>query len=159
MGEGEFALVRQELEIALGPTLEYVGDHDVYSTIVDVASLQRDEAGIRTYAPAAEEVALRYEHKLYLGVVCRAWSVAHRLAGEFDQAEARLSRALSLFEALGTRWQIGRTLFEQGELALARGRLAEAREYLTLALAQFEAMSARPDAERTRVMLNRIETS
>ena len=145
--------------MALGPTFEYVGDHDVYSTLVDVAALQRDEVGIRTYAPLAEEFALRYEHKLYLGVVSRAWSVAHRLSGEYDQAEARLSRALSLFEALGARWQIGRTLFEQGELALARGRLAEARDHLTRALAEFEAMRARPDAERTRVMLSRVGTS
>ena len=123
---------------------------------MDVASLQRDEAGIRAYAPAAEELALRYEHKLYLGVVCRAWSVAHRLAGEYDQAEARLSHALSLFEDLGARWQIGRTQFEQGELALARGQVAEAHDHLTRALAEFEAMRALPDAERTRVMLSRV---
>ena len=145
--------------MALGPTFEYVGDHDVYSALVDVASLQRDEAGIRVYAPVAEEYALRYEHKLYLGVVCRAWSVAHRLSGEYDQAEARLSRAQSLFEALGARWQIGRTLFEQGELALARGRPAEARDHLTGALAEFEAMRAGPDKERTRAMLSRMDSS
>src|SRR4051812_20528806 len=110
MGEGEFALVRQELEMAFGQSeqYEYVGDHDVHTAMVDVASLQRDEAAIRAYAPAAEDLAIRHEHMLYRGIIARAWGVAHTLAGEYDQAEARLAQALTVFGEMGTRWQIGR---------------------------------------------------
>jgi len=42
--------------------------------------------------------------------------VAHRLAGETTEAEARLKQVLALFSSLSTRWQLGRTLFELGEL-------------------------------------------
>src|SRR5437868_734424 len=106
MAEDEFVLVRQELEMALGQSgTDDIGQHDVQTTLVDVASLQYDEAAIRHYAPAAEALAVRCEHKLYQGVVCRAWGVAHRLAGEYEQAEARFNQALALFTPLGTRWQ------------------------------------------------------
>src|SRR5258707_10145808 len=152
MGEGEFALVRQELDVAFGQSemFDYVGDHDVHTTIVDVASLQRDEAGIRRFAPAAEELALRYDHKLYRAVISRAWGVAHTLAGEYDQADARFNQALALLTPLGTRWQIGRTHFEMGELAVARGDRAAAQASFERAVADFEAMRAAPDPARAR---------
>src|SRR4051812_37234911 len=158
MGEGEFALVRQELEMAFGQSeqYEYVGDHDIHTALVDVASLQRDEAGIRTHAPAAEELSVRYDHKLYRGVVCRAWGVAHTLAGEYGQAEARLTQALTIFRQMGTRWQIGRTEFELGELAVARGDRPEARDHFSLALAAFDAMRAEPASTRTRSALEQL---
>jgi tetratricopeptide (TPR) repeat protein len=161
MGEGEFALVRQELEVAFGQseTFDYVGDHDVHTTLVDVAALQRDEAAIRVYAPAAEELAIRYGHKLYQGVVCRAWGVAHRLGGEFDQAEDRFNHALSLFTALGTHWQLGRTYFETGELAAARGDKADARANFAQAIAAFEAMRAGPDLARARAALEQLNSN
>jgi hypothetical protein len=60
---------------------------------------------------------------------------------------------LELFRGLDTRWQIGRTLFELGELAAARGEAAGAREHFTLALAAFEEMKAAPDAARARAAL------
>jgi tetratricopeptide (TPR) repeat protein len=161
LGEGEFALVRHELEIAFGQTeaFEYVGDHDVYTTLVDVACLQRDDAAIRTHAPAAEELAIRHDHKLYRGVISRAWGVAHRLAGEYDQAEARFSQAHEFFADLGTRWQIGRTHFEQGELAVARGDHAGARAHFDQAMAAFEFMRATPDLARTRAALEQLNSS
>ena len=158
MGEGEFALVRRELDTAFGLSqdFEYVGDHDVHTALVDVASLQRDEAAIRAYAPPAEALAIRYDHKLYQGIISRAWGVAHRLAGEFDLAGARFSQALSLFTGLGARWQLGRTHFELGELAVARGDTAEARACFNRASADFEAMRAAPDLERARAALERL---
>jgi hypothetical protein len=155
MGVGEFAHVRQELEVAFGQTVEfeYVGDHDVQISLVDVAALQRDEAGIRQYAPPAEALAIRLDHKLYHAIVCRAWGVAHRLAGEWDQAEARFNQALALLAPVGARWQIGRTHFERGELGLARGDRSAARAAFTLALGDFEFMRALPDLGRTRAAL------
>jgi len=158
MGEGEFALVRHELDLAFGQNqeFEYVGDHDVHTALVDVASLQRDEAAIRAYAPPAEALAIRYDHKLYQGIICRAWGVAHRLAGEFDEAGARFNQALNFFTPLGTRWQIGRTHFELGELAVVRCDTAQARASFTLASANFEAMRAAPDLARARAALEEL---
>jgi tetratricopeptide (TPR) repeat protein len=125
--------------------------------LADAAAQQRDEAALRHYAPLAEEAARRYDHKLYQAITHRAWGVAHRLAGEHAEAEARLSQALELFRGLDTRWQIGRTLFELSELAATRGEAAMAREQLSLALAAFEEMKAAPDAARPRAILETLK--
>lgn len=156
MGEGEFALVRQHLEAALNLSLSWVGDHDVYATLTDAASRQGDEAAIRQFAPRAEELAARYGHTLYQAIAHRAWGVAHRLAGEYATAEARLNQALDLFSGLNPRWQIGRTLFELGTLNAAQTNIGGARDYFTRALRAFEEMRAAPDAARTREVLERI---
>jgi tetratricopeptide (TPR) repeat protein len=105
-----------------------------------MAVLQRDEAGIRQYAPQAEELATRYSHTLYQAVTHRAWGVAHRLASEYSEAKARLNQALELFSDLNTRWQMGRTLYELGELAGARMDIAKARDYFIRAQSAFEEM-------------------
>ena len=153
MAEGEFALVRQHLEHALGKTATWVGEHDLYAMLADAAAQQRDEAALQQYAPLAEEAAARYDHKLYRAIAHRARGVAHRLKGEYTEAEVRLRQALGLFRGLDTRWQIGRTLFELGELTRARGDSTGAREHFALALAAFGEMKAAPDAARTRAAL------
>ena len=101
--------------------------------LADAAAEQRDAQALAQYAPLAEELAARYDHKLYRAIAHRAWGVAHRLAGHYDESEARLHQALELFQALNTRWQIGRTLFELGELASARTESTAAPEYFTRA--------------------------
>src|SRR5512141_1692669 len=121
------------MEVSLHSSSAWIADHDIYATLVDMAVLQRDEAGIRQYAPHAEELAARYGHSLYQAVTHRAWGVAHRLAGEYPESEGRLSQALSLFSGLNTRWQMGRTLFELGELAVAQKNIDMARDYFTRA--------------------------
>ena len=144
------------MEASLHSSSEWVSDHDIYAILVDMAVLQRDEAGIRQYTPQAEELAMRYGHTLYQAIAHRAWGVAHRLAGEYPEAEARLNQALDLFSGLNTRWQIGRTLFELGELAAAQTDAAQARDHFTRALTAFEAMHAAPDVARTRAALERV---
>jgi len=126
----------------------------VLAMLTDVAALELDEAAIRQYAPQAEELAIRYDHGLYQAIVHRAWGVAHRLAGEYPQSEARLNTALAVFRRLNTRWQIGRTLFEQGELACSKDEISEARQAFSLALSAFEEMKAAPDVTRTRAALD-----
>lgn len=145
------------MEVSLHSSAWWVGDHDIYATLVDMAVLQRDEAGIRQYAPQAEELARRYSHTLYQGITHRAWGVAHRLAGEYPEAETRLNQALDLFNGLNTRWQIGRTLFELGELAAAQKDIATAREYFERAQVAFEEMHAAPDAIRTQKALEMLK--
>lgn len=147
------------MEVSLHSSSAWIADHDIYATLVDMAVLQRDEAAIRQHAPQAEQLARRYGHTLYLAIAHRAWGVAHRLAGEYPEAEARLNQALELFNGLNTRWQMGRTLFELGELASAQKNIPAAREYFGHAQVAFEEMRAAPDAVRTQAALERLEGS
>jgi tetratricopeptide (TPR) repeat protein len=153
MAEGEFALVRNYLEIGLNKTAEWIGEHDLYAMLADAAAQQRDESALRKYAPLAEELASRYDHKLYQAIAHRAWGVAHWMAGQHAESKTRLDQALELFQQLDTRWQIGRTLFEMGELALSRNENKDAHEYFSRALSTFSSMGAMPDATRTREKL------
>jgi tetratricopeptide (TPR) repeat protein len=156
MAEGEFALVQKYLEIGLNKTAAWVGEHDLYAMLADAAVQQRDEAALQKYAPLAEEFASRYDHKLYQGIAHRAWGVSHRLAGHYAESRTRLQQALELFQQLDTRWQIGRTFFELGELDLARVENTQAREQFSRALSAFEAMGASPDLARTREKLTMV---
>ena len=133
-------------------------DHEVYMTLADTAVELRDLGAISKYAPELEELASRDSHRLYLAIAHRALGVGHRLAEEHAAAETRLRQALELFTKLGARWQIGRTLFELGELNRERSQNgAKAREYFAQALGSFEEMQAKPDAERTRAALDSLE--
>lgn len=150
LAEGEFALVRHHLEEALQTSDTTLGDHDLYAMLAEAAARQRDQVALRQYAPLAETMAAHYSDTLNQAIAQRAWGVAHRLAGEYADAEARLNQALALFRGLDTRWQIGRTLYELGELAVTCTDVAAAQDYFSRALAAFEEMRAAPDAARTR---------
>lgn len=150
MAEGEFALTTQAIELAFTSHAEWVGDHDLYAILADAAALQRDEIALRRYAPRLEEMALRYGHLLYQAIAHRAWGVAHRLADEYVAAEKRLQQALVIFDNLGTRWQLGRTHFEWGELAAAQADVVAAHDHFTQAQHLFAAMQAAPDLARTQ---------
>ena len=121
--------------------------------LADTAAELRDVDALRKYAHPLEELAIRDNHKLYLAIAHRALGVEHRLAGERTPAETRLKQALGLFTKLGTRWQIGRTLFELGELNLTHSP-TKAREYYSQALGSFEEIQAKPNVEQTRTALN-----
>ncbi|MBI5305690.1 MAG: hypothetical protein HY868_26410 [Chloroflexi bacterium] len=161
--EGEFALVKENIERALGLSGQPVKrgsmahDHDVYMMLADGAARARDLIALRAYTPRLEELAQRDGHKLYLAIAHRAWGVAHALADESAKAETRLNQARELFQGLETRWQIARTMYELGELEQARHNVAAARDWFAQALTLFEAMSARPDADRTRAALAALQ--
>lgn len=157
MAEGEFVLVQKYLEIALHRTAAWVGEHDLYAMLADAAVGQRDQESIQKYAPLAEDFASRYDHKLYLAIAHRAHGVAYLLAREYNNAESSLNLALNLFSELNTRYQIGRTLFELGELAVAQANESKAREYFTRALKAFETMQAAPDIARVQAALGRLD--
>jgi tetratricopeptide (TPR) repeat protein len=161
LAEGEFALVWDYLEAAGSKPLSARGllfhDNELYALCLDLAVRRRDEAALRQYAPLAEETAVHDGHILHQAGAHRAWGVLHRLQGEYAAAEARLLQALELFQGLGTRWQIGRTLYELGELAQARTDPAGALDYFSRALAMFEEMQAVPDIERTQAALASLD--
>jgi hypothetical protein len=75
-------------------------EHIVYMMLVDSAARAGDEGAIRNFVPQLEELAVRDDHKPYLAMSHRAWGVAHRLAGEYSEAESRLEKALEIFEEL-----------------------------------------------------------
>ena len=160
LAEGEFALLRQHLEAALKKNviLDFVpsGDHDLYAQLVDGAAQQRDQAALRKYAPLAEETATRIGHRLYMAIAHRAWGVAHTLAGSYAQAETRFQQALEIFMDYPAPWQIGRTLFEMGELARAQGNTEKGRDYFSRALGAFEELHAAPYVARTRAALENL---
>ena len=157
MAEGEFALVKDHLAVAGRKPISSRGflmnETERYFLLADLAVLERDEVGLQEYAPLAEEMALRDGHILYQASAHRAWGVHHRLTGDYEEAEVRFNQALQLFQGLKTRWQIGRTLYELGELALIKQDTTRAREYFSLALMTFEDMRAVPDAARTHAAL------
>lgn len=157
MAGDEFALGRQHLEAGLKQQSEWVGEHDLYIMLADAAAQQRDEAALQQYVPLAEEIAIRYDHNLYQAIAHRAWGVAHRLRGEYTEAEARLHQALEIFDQLGTRWQMGRTWRELAELAQDRQDTTQAQDYLSRALVAFEELGATPDATRIRVALEALD--
>ena len=153
MAEGEFALVRQHLEAALPQAAEWVGDHDLYAMLADAAARQGELPALQRYAPLAEEAAIRYDHRLYQAIAHRSYGLAHRLAGEYDQAQDRLQQALDIFTQHEARWQIGRTYFELGRLDQDRADGAASIGHFTNALVEFEKQGAVPDADRTRAAL------
>ena len=130
-------------------------DHEIYMVLADTAAELRDVGALRKYAHPLEELASRDHHKLYLAIAHRALGVEHRLAGERTPAESRLRQALELFTKLGARWQIGRTLFELGELNLTQSP-TRAREYYSQALGAFEEIQAKTNVEQTRTALNSL---
>jgi tetratricopeptide (TPR) repeat protein len=159
---GEFALAKEQLEESIAATSQPVKwgtaphEHDLYAILADISARQRDLAAIRHYAPLAEQFAARDQHRLYLAVIRRAQAVAHRLAGECAESTSRLNEALEIFTALGTRWQIGRTLVEFGELDEAQRNYPTAREHFSRALVEFEALGAAPDAAATHLKLQEL---
>jgi tetratricopeptide (TPR) repeat protein len=132
-------------------------DHEIYMILTDTAVELRDEEALRQYATPLEKLARRDTHRLYLAIAHRALGVGHRLVGEHTAAEMQLRQALELFTKLGARWQIGRTLFELGELNREQPqKKTQAREYFAQALGSFEEIRATPNAERTRAALNSL---
>jgi hypothetical protein len=93
---------------------------------------------------------------LYRAVAHRAWGVSHRLAGRYAESQIRFDKALEIFQQMNTRWQIGRTFVELGELAVTRADPTIARECFVRALSEFETIGALPDVIRTREKLELV---
>jgi tetratricopeptide (TPR) repeat protein len=159
VAKGEFALGRESFEKALTLTIEPSKwgatplKHDLYALLADEAVLELDLQALQKYVPLAEESAARINHRLYLSIAWRAWGVAHRLLGEYDQAESRLYQALETFRELNASWQLGRTWFELGELAKARLQHQQAKEYFAQAKLAFSSLGAIPYQIRANAAL------
>jgi DNA-binding SARP family transcriptional activator/tetratricopeptide (TPR) repeat protein len=153
VGLGEYDLVRGELERALQEPASWVGDHDLYATLADIASRQRRDDDLRRFAPLAEETAASVGHALYGAIADRAWGVLHTIRAESAEAERRLLDALSVFRTYDAKWQMGTTLVALGDLALTRGAAEIATQHYSEALRLFDLMGARPDGDDVRARL------
>lgn len=142
MAAGEFAQITKFLESAPNQGAEWVGDHDLYAALVDIAVRERNEVQIRRYAPLAEETATRYGHRLYQAIASRAEGVLHLIDKEPKLAQAKLEGALEIFTELEAQWQIGRTYFELFGLAKSSGEKEKAKRYLSLSQSAFEKAGA-----------------
>jgi len=160
MAEGEFALMQQHLDAALKIDLSRGAapgsEHRYYALMVDAAAQQKDTVGLEKYAPLAEASAALIDNKLHLAIAYRSWGVAHTLAGEYSQAEGRFQQALEIFTNYPAPWQIGRTLFNMGELAHAKMEIGSACNYFSHALSVFEKLQAAPYAARSRAALETL---
>ncbi len=123
----------------------------------------RTEIVVAKGDPSAVELTAVVEGKIpqwdrrSLAWAKRAAGIALTRAGDFENAEKKLREALAFFEQLDTPWQQGRTLSALGELSRARGDPLQARDHFTRALALFDAMEARRDAEKTRGLLKNLD--
>jgi len=158
MAQGEFALVKALLKKAMRNSDILAVDPDLNAILVDAAVQQRDVTALREYTPMLEETATPLEHNLYLATTHRAWGVFHRLVGQYEKAEARLEKAADVFQGLDTRWQLGRTHFELGELAEHQSDTDKAKQHYSKALNLFEEMGAVPDAERAREAISKLNS-
>jgi tetratricopeptide (TPR) repeat protein len=157
VAQGEFAQVKFHVQQALGMTGEWVGDHDLYALLADIAAQERDLAGLEAYTAHAEATSAQAGHMLYQGVAARARGILLTLQGNFIEAEEHLNRSYSILANLGTRWQIGRTLYELGSAAATQGNHTKAKELFTSALAEFEQLGAAPDAAKTKRQLMSLD--
>ena len=159
LAEGEFALVGDHLKQAiLSPTDPVrwgsgMTDLDFHILCAETATQTRDADGLAEHVPLAEDGAQRLRHRLYTGVAHRARGVALLLGGQPGAAIDRHNQAVQVFVALGTRWQLGRSLVERAEAHAAAGDLSAARADCTRALEAFEAVGAAPAAARARQAL------
>jgi len=160
MAEGEFTLMQKHLEAALkidsAMGAAPASGHRYYALLVDAAAQQRDPVLLQKYAALAEETSTSIDHKLHMAIAHRAWGVAHTLASEYSQAEARFKKALEIFISYPAPWQIGRTLYEMGELARAQMEKEQALDYFSGALSAFEELHAVPYAALSRAALDNV---
>jgi hypothetical protein len=63
---------------------------------------------------------------------------------------------LDIFHDYPAPWQIGRSLFEMGELARLQMKTEQARDYYSRALSAFEELHAAPYAARASAALENV---
>jgi len=143
MGRGEFAQVKEHLIAASEkPSVGWnpVGDHEVYVLLADIGAMHRDRELLSAYAFRSDEISLSLNHLLYHAITLRALAILDWLDHDFVRAEERLKESCQLFQQLETHWQIGRTLYDLGELSAGMGKHDEAKSYFTQAQAAFRIM-------------------
>jgi hypothetical protein len=143
MGRGEFALAKEHLITATETPpngWNPIGDHEVYILLADIGALQRDKELLSAYALRSSRISLSLNHHLYHAIALRALAILDWLHHDLARAEVRLKESCQLFQRLETHWQLGRTLFDLGELSAIMGKQDEAEIYIDKAQSAFKTM-------------------
>jgi tetratricopeptide (TPR) repeat protein len=131
-------------------------EHIVYMMLVDSAAMNRDPNSLKRFTPILEELTNRDNHLPYLAVAHRARGILHRLEGEFELAEESFKESIKLFDGLGMRWQLGRTLAEMAELELTKENIDSAKEYFKGASSAYKEINARTDLNKIQDQLKEM---
>ena len=91
------------------------------------------------------ELAVAKEARLEEGMSHCVLGQIHRARQEFTQAKQQLHKSLRILEELGSRYGVGRTLFELAVLYREQGRHSELGSVLTRAIAIFQELGAQAD--------------
>ncbi len=100
--------------------------------------------------PAALELAKRAGARKQIAQSYHAVGIAHLREGRLDEAESRMLQSLHLYRALGTSWEIGRTLLHLGDVHRRRGAKPKATEAWDEAEGRFIDLRALRDLNRLR---------
>jgi tetratricopeptide (TPR) repeat protein len=100
----------------------------------------------------AREVDARH----YLAVTRRVLGQILAVQAEWDAAAGEFEAAVAGLDELGSRLELGRTLYHQGEMQALRGEHEAAHTSLERALAIFDACSAEIDMGRARTALEAL---
>jgi len=121
-----------------------VTDLDFNVLYADMAAQARDATALERFVPLAEQAARDFGHRLYTAIALRARGVQALLTGRASEAVVCENEAVALFEAIGARYQLGRTLAERARAFSALGDPSSARADWSRAGSLFDAQGALP---------------
>lgn len=142
-------LVEEGLRLADTPWAKIM----THTLILDYASQAKAWRYIDQLGTQTLERNRRSGGRPWVASTCLALGVHRREHDDLEGAEQFLTDAVTLFSAMGARHDHARALRELALLRRAQGRADDATRLLQEALANFEAVQARPDSDRTRALL------
>jgi tetratricopeptide (TPR) repeat protein len=118
--------------------------------LAEARRLSGDIATARELARRGLTITTGARYWLGVGYCQRVLARVAADAGDHDEAVARFTEALQIFESIGARFEVGRVRLELAERAWRRGARADARLHLTAAQAALAEVDAPIYAERVR---------
>ncbi|GEM_PF-347327 len=161
LARGETQAARQTLLAALDTRS---GRHSMAALVAELAELAARTGDMELYGrygAQALELGWRSGARKALAQATRARAMVAIAEGRWDDAHADARSALTRYRELGTTWEEGRSRYVLASLYLRRklaGDDIRAREELTQALEQFEALHAVRDIARARGALASADT-
>jgi len=161
---GELYFARQQWDRAIeiladvAPTFEELGANDqllsVYRLLGEAALEKGDSDQVMRWVTKLDEVTANYEKSqtelpaLQRGEILRFRGMLAIQRREWDQAKHHLEQSEAVFRRLRSRLYVGRTLYQLGCLTAAQDRPQDACKHFSDAVAIFEEIGARLDAQR-----------
>jgi hypothetical protein len=156
-GEPQPAL-RQYAEqaLALGPAVDL--ETRLHLTLARCCADEGDLVEARSHAEAAHRLSQRLGSPLLIGLAQAADGTILARTGTIGEGGARFERAVATLERARLPFERAQTLEVWADELRARGERQQARPLLAEALQVFEALGARPAADRCRALLNALRS-